>query len=67
MVLYRKHLEIYKPITKDNNDRRIKISFAVFSYLDDNGIEYRKKFTDKPNTPEVNFWQIAPIKIITNN
>jgi hypothetical protein len=63
MKITRLHLEIYNPETRDINDRRRKISKAVFSYISENGDEFRKSFTDKPNTPELKFWDIAP-KII---
>ena len=63
MQLFRHHLEIYNPDTRDHQDRRKKISRATFSYLNNEGIEYRKTFTSKPNESEQNFWIIAP-KII---
>lgn len=63
MKLYRHQLEIYHPDTKDIRDNRKKIAIAVFSYFDEDNIEYRKKFTGLKNTPELKFWDIAP-KII---
>jgi len=47
-------------------DRRKKVSWAVFSYIDEaTGDEYRKSFEAPVNTPENKFWEIAP-KTIEN-
>ena len=65
MQLIRKHLEIYDPCKRDTDDRRKKVTFAVFSYINPiNGDEYRRKFTAPQHTPEVQMWDIAP-KVIT--
>lgn len=61
MILTRKNLEQYHASIKSFNDRRKKVSMAVFSYEDENGVEYRKKFTALSNTPEQHFWEIAPL------
>ena len=63
MILFRNKLEKYHPDARDIQDNRKKISYAVFSYFDENNIEYRKKFIQPKNTPEMKFWDIAP-KII---
>jgi len=63
MKLYRKELVKYYGNCKDNWDKRKKHSVAIFSYIDKQGIEYRKGFYSEKNTPENNFWNIAP-KII---
>lgn len=60
MKIYRKYLEKYDPNKRDNFDRRKKFAEAVFSYFTENGIEYRKKFQLPVNTPENEFWNIAP-------
>lgn len=64
--LTRNHLEIYNPCQKDNNDRRKKITKAVFSYFDEQGIEYRRSFTASVNTPETDMWLLAPEKLVIN-
>ena len=65
-MLQRNYLEIYNPCKRDIKDQRKKVSFAVFSYIDrDTKYEYRKSFTAPPNTPEADFWAIAP-RIIIN-
>jgi hypothetical protein len=66
ITLTRNHLEIYNPCQKDNNDRRKKITKAVFSYFDEQGVEYRRGFTAKPNTSEINMWLLAPEKLVIN-
>lgn len=63
MILERHQLETYNPETRDFKDRRRIVARAVFSYLDENGNEYRKSFTAQPNTPETEFWNIAPKSI----
>jgi len=59
-ILTRHQLEIYDPDTRDYKDWHKKIARAVFSYFDKNGIECHKSFTAPQNTPECNFWHIAP-------
>lgn len=58
---FRKHLEQYNPNKPDANHRRKRTAYAVFSYIEqDTHHEYRKAFTAPANTPEREFWQIAP-------
>ena len=65
-TLIRQSLIKYEDNKRDNKDRRKKVSFAVFSYIDmDTNFEYRKAFTAPINTPELKFWDIAP-KTICN-
>jgi len=59
----RNHLEKYEDNKRDNNDRRKKVAWAVFSYIDENNIEFRKSFTAPAGTPEKDFWDIAPKQI----
>lgn len=59
----RNHLEKYEENTRDFKDKRKKVSRAVFSYFDEQGIEYRKSFVAIPYTPENEFFKIAPIQI----
>ena len=66
ITIYRKHLEMYNPETRDIQDNRKKISKAVFSYYDDNNNEYRKSFTGPVNMPEAEYWNIAPKTIRQN-
>ena len=60
-ILTRGSLEIYEESKRDPNDRRRRIAWAVFSYYDENGIEYRKSFKAPQMTPESEFWTIAPL------
>jgi hypothetical protein len=61
MALIRKHLEKYEHSRRNIADRRKKVAWAVFSYVEiDTGYEYRKSFTAPANTPEMKFWDIAP-------
>jgi hypothetical protein len=63
--LHRAELVQYKPNIRDPKDSRKKISKAVFSYFDDKfGYEWRKSFTDTPNTPIEHFEAIAPLVLI---
>jgi hypothetical protein len=64
--LIRNKLEKFDSNRKDVKDRRKKVTWAVFSYIDEKtGYEYRKSFTAKPNTPETEMWKIAPKTIIS--
>ena len=64
MILIRNKLEIYIDSKKDTKDKRRKVAFAVFSYINkDNNNEHRISFTAKVNTPETEFWNIAPKSI----
>lgn len=64
--LMRNYLEKYDPSRRDSADRRKKVAWAVFSYIErDTSHEYRKAFTAPANTPEMKFWDIAPRIIIT--
>jgi hypothetical protein len=57
----RNKLEKFEDNKRDTNDRRKKIAWAVFSYIDTNtGHEFRKSFTAKVGTPESEMWNIAP-------
>lgn len=64
MILMRNKLEIFEDSHRDNADKRKKLAWAVFSYIDKTTKEeYRKSFTAKTGTTENEFWNIAP-KII---
>ena len=64
MILIRNKLETYIDSKRDTKDKRKKVAWAVFSYINkDNGDEHRISFTAKVNTPETKFWNIAPKKI----
>ncbi len=65
MKLQRHRLEKYNPCKRDIKDSRKKIAWAVFSYLDENGVEYRRSYTAPCNTPENYFWGKAPKQITT--
>lgn len=65
MKLFRHSLEIYNENKKDVFDNRKKFAEAIFSYFDENGNEYRKKFQLPAFTPENEFFNIAPKEIIT--
>ena len=58
-------MEKYEPCKKDPKDRRKKVSWAVFSYFNERGEEYRRAFTMSINTPEIAFFDIAPITLTT--
>ena len=59
----RNQLEQYHERKRDSKDRRKFVAWAVFSYLTDSGIEYRRAVTAEPLTPERNMWDIAPLSI----
>jgi len=59
-MLTRQYLEKYEPAKRFSTDRRQKRAWAVFSYFDENGHEYRRAFWADKNTPENDFWNIAP-------
>ena len=62
--LIRQSLIKYDDNRRDIKDRRKKVAWAVFSYIELNtGIEYRKAFTAPVGTPELKFWNIAPKEI----
>jgi len=64
MILIRNKLEIYMDSKRDTKDRRKKVAWAVFSYINkSNNDEHRISFTAKVNTPETEFWNIAPKRI----
>ena len=63
MKLKRYHLEIFDENKRDVHDRRKKCAWAVFSYQDENGIEYRRSFTAPSFTTELKMWDIAPKEI----
>ena len=63
-TLVRRHLEIFHPNRRDTNDKRKKVAWAVFSYIEQGtGYEYRKSFTAKVGTKESEFFNIAPLTI----
>jgi hypothetical protein len=63
--LIRQGLELYDSNRRDPKDKRKKIAWAVFSYIDEaTGEEYRRPFKADPGIPETEFWNIAP-KTIT--
>jgi hypothetical protein len=64
-TLTRGDLVRYIPYTKDPKDRRKRVSRAIFSYFDKDGIEYRKSFTAPHWTPESNFYHLAPSTLET--
>ena len=59
-TLHRRFLECYNPNKRSNTDRRKKVAWAVFSYYDERGDEYRRSFEQPQNTPEQTFWTVAP-------
>jgi hypothetical protein len=59
-ILRRNFLEKYEANRRAIKDRRKRIAWAVFSYLDENNVEYRKAFEAPAGTPENDFWDIAP-------
>ncbi len=59
----RHHLEKFEDNVRDNQDRRKKVTKAVFSYFAPNGDEYRRAFTAPPHTPEQEMWNLAPKQI----
>ena len=63
ITLERCELVSYNENVRDIQDKRKKVSKAVFSYHDQNGVEYRKGFTAQPFTHENNFFSIAPLII----
>lgn len=65
MTLTRNKLEKFNPCQKSINDGRKRVAKAVFSYIDSNGIEYRKGFEAPANSHENVFWAIAPETIST--
>ena len=63
--LVRNRLEIYDAKRKDTKDKRKKVAWAVFSYIEEGtGDEYRKAFTAKAGTPETEMWKLAPKTIM---
>ena len=60
MKIYRKYLVKYCENKKDVFDNRKKFAEAIFSYFDDQGNEYRKKFQLPAYSPENEYWNIAP-------
>jgi hypothetical protein len=64
MKLFRGSLEQYNEKRKDVKDKRKYVAWAVFSYFDEKGIEYRKSFTAKVLTSELEFFSIAPEIIV---
>lgn len=60
----RKHLEIYQSRKRGlYGDYRKMGAWAVFSYVDENGDEFRKAFWAKAGTTEEEFWKSAPEEI----
>jgi hypothetical protein len=65
MKLIRQKLERFEDKRKDPDDKRKKISWAVFSYCNEiTDDEYRKSFKADVGTSENEFWNIAPKIII---
>lgn len=64
MKLKRGKLEKFDPEHKSPNDKRKKETWAVFSYFDEDGQEYRKSFTAPANTHELTMWKISPQIIV---
>lgn len=58
--LVRKHLEKFDPKKKSKADRTRYVAWAVFSYVGPDNEEYRKSFEAPVETPEQDFWKIAP-------
>ncbi len=58
--LVRNHLEIFDPKRKSKADRTRYVAWAVFSYIGAKNEEYRKSFEAPVETPEEDFWKIAP-------
>lgn len=66
MKAYRHNLEKYSENKKDVFDNRKHFAEAIFSYFTDSGNEYRRKFQLPVNTPENEFFKIAPLEINVN-
>jgi hypothetical protein len=66
MKAYLNQLEMFDECRRDIKDNRRKVSFAVFSYIAENGDEYRRSFTSLSRMPESYFWTIAPKEITVN-
>ena len=65
ITITRHQLKSYKAATRDyKNDARKKVAWAVFSYFDNEGNEYRKAFTAPALTHKNEFWNIAPKTIV---
>ena len=63
-MLTRNHLEKYQAVKRGRDgDYRKKGAWAVFSYLDESGAEYRKAFWADTGTHENKFFEIAPLTI----
>lgn len=60
MGLRRNKLEKFSERQRDISDRRKFVAKAVFSYIGDDGHEYRKAFTAPVGTHESKFWDFAP-------
>jgi len=66
MKAFRHNLEKFNENTRDVKDKRKKVSYAVFSYISENGVEYRKLFTMPAFTHENKFFDVAPLIIEVN-
>jgi hypothetical protein len=58
--LRRGHIVKYYAKQRDINDQRRKVAKAIFAYYGSDGFEYRKSFIAPVNTPENEFYRIAP-------
>jgi len=63
MKATRHQLETYHPYTRDFYDRRRYVARAVFSYIAENGDEYRRSYTWIPYTDERCFWALSAKEI----
>ena len=63
----RRYMEIYDPKKRSRNDKRTFVTWAVFSYFTESGIEYRRSCEAPINTPESDMWNLLPNEIIVNN
>jgi len=64
MTLTRRYLEKFDCNRKGKGgDFRKRGAWAVFSYYDENGAEYRKAFWGKANIQEDEMWNVAPERI----
>lgn len=59
VVLTRGPRRIYQERRRDPMDGRRFVAWAVYSYYDDAGIEYRRSFTARPETSPETFDGIA--------
>ena len=63
IILKRHGIAIYDPKKRSVKDRRRIVSWAVFSYYDENDVEYRRSFESACITSKDEFMKIAPLTV----